>query len=60
MTMGGSKVQYSVKKIKFFAMIARFAKEFINFRFYPESRETNQMAIMIPNGKKNTPKGCFF
>ncbi len=42
MATSGSKVQYSVKKIKFFAIIARFAKEFGNFRFAPELRETNQ------------------
>lgn len=42
MATSGSKVQYFVKKIKFFAIIARFAKEFGNFRFAPELRETNQ------------------
>jgi hypothetical protein len=41
----GSKVQSSVKKIKFFAMIARFAKKITNFPFAPELRETNQMAV---------------
>ena len=45
MTMGGGKVQYSVKKIKFFAMIARFVKELSNFRFAPELRETNHKAV---------------
>lgn len=45
MAMSGSKVQYSVKKIKFFAMIARLTREFGNFRFAPELRETNQMAV---------------
>ncbi|MHC5599601.1 MAG: hypothetical protein ACYTXC_27310 [Nostoc sp.] len=56
----GSKVQYFVKKIKFFAMIARFAKKFTNFRFASELREANSDGSMIGNHKKNTPKDCFF
>jgi hypothetical protein len=47
-------------KNNFFAMIARFARKFGNLRFAPELKETNQMAVMIPNQKKNTPKDCFF
>lgn len=38
-------MQYSVKKIKFFVMVARFARKFGNFRFAPELKETNQMAV---------------
>jgi hypothetical protein len=45
MATPGSKVQYSVKKIKFFAMIARFARKFGNFLFASELRETNQIAV---------------
>ncbi len=41
----GSKVQYSVKKIKFFAMIPRLTREFGSFRFALELKETNQMAV---------------
>ncbi len=44
MATRGSKMQCSVKKIKFFAMIARFARKLGNFRFVPELRETNQIA----------------
>jgi hypothetical protein len=45
MATRGSKVQYSVKKIKFFAMITRFAKKIGNFPFALELKETNQMAV---------------
>jgi hypothetical protein len=41
----GSKVQYSLKKIKFFAMTAQSSREFGSFPFAPELRETNQMAV---------------
>ncbi|MHC0066065.1 hypothetical protein ACWATR_24680 [Nostoc sp. UIC 10890] len=33
------------KKLKFFAMIAQLTIKIGNFRFAPELRETNQMAV---------------